>query len=218
MTTKQRLSAKRVRELLALKKVHNDFTLVGETGGKVPFIAYRNAAAQQMISAAWQVITPGRSTNIEGHYRDNFNQTFVVQDARYAEARNEVLNVALRWASERYDLKLTDWAKTPFGGYTTKEHLGARLRVLLPREFDPNYRDPTMQKIVSKLYGDEGDALDESGERLFRVVVQLYVKPEPPLYVKATDEDDARRQVTQLLARVAGTRVLDGLKLNVYDA
>lgn len=210
----QRLSAKRVRELLALKRIHNDYLLIGDTTGKVPYVTYRNGVAKQGIAAAWQVITPGRSTDaFEGSPRDDYNKTFVVPDARSAESRNDTLNVTLRWASGQYQVDMSEWMKTPFGGYTTREHLNARLRELLPREFDPDYRDPTVQKIVAKLYGD-----DESTERMFRVVVQLYTQPEPPLYVRATDEDAARRQVVQLFTRLAGTRVLDGLKLSVYDA
>lgn len=213
MMTKQRITSKRTRELLAVKKVHNDFALVGETEGRVPFITYRNAVLKQGVTAAWQVITPGRSTNVEGHYRDDFNQTFLIPNARSTDVRAAQLRAAVEWASERYGVKVDDWVKTPFGGYTTKQHLGARLRELLPREFDPNYRDPIVQQIVKKLYGD-----DESAERMFRVVVQLYAKPEPPLYVRATDEDAAHRQVTQLFTRVAGTRVLDGLKIYVNEA
>ena len=63
MSTKQRLTAKRVRELLALKKVHNDYVLVGDTAGKIPYVTYRNGVAKQNIAAAWQVMTPGRSTD-----------------------------------------------------------------------------------------------------------------------------------------------------------
>jgi hypothetical protein len=215
VATKQRLTAKRVRELLALKRVHNDFVLVGDTAGKVPYVTYRNGVAKQGIAAAWQVITPGRSTDAFGSPRDDYNKTFVVLDARSPESRNDTLNVALKWASGLYNVDLaTEWMKTPFGGYTVRDHLNARLRELLPREFDPDYRDPTVKKIVDKLYGDDND----SPERMFRVVVQLYVQPEPPLYVRATDEDAARRQVTQLFTRLAGTRILDGLKLSVYDA
>lgn len=213
MTDNHRLSAKRVRELLALRRIHNDFVLIGDTEGRVPFLEYRNASRKSNITAAWQVVTPGRSTNVEGHYRDNFNQTFEVTDARLADARNDALNAALAWAGERYGLDQSDWIKTPFGGYTSKQHLGARLRELLPREFDPSYRDPAVKKVADKL-ADDADA----DEGMFRVVVTLYTVPEPPLYVRAADADGARRQVTQLFTRLAGTRVLDGLKLNVYDA
>lgn len=220
MATKQRISAKRVRDLLMLQKIYNDFLLVGDTQGRVPFVTYRNAVLKDGVTAAWQVVTPGRSTNVHGHYRDHYNQTFEVENARSADARSAVLRQALAWASERYGISSDEWVKTPFGGYTSKAHLGARLRELLPREFDPNYRDPTVQKIVAKMYDDDTEdaAANESDERMFRVVVQLYVKPEPPLYVKATNEDEARRQVTQLFTKLAGTRVLDGLKLSVYDA
>lgn len=210
----QRLSAKRVRELLALKKIHNDYSLVGDTAGKIPYVTYRNGVAKQNVAAAWQVLTPGRSTDaFEGNPRDDYQKTFVVPDARSAESRNATLQVALDWTSETYEVDPTEWIKTPFAGYTVRSHLMARLRELLPREFDPEYRDPIVQQITKKLYGD-----DESGERMFRVVVQLYVKPEPPLYVRATDEDAARRQVVQLFTRLAGTRILDSLKLSVYDA
>lgn len=209
MVPKQRLTAKRVRELLAYKKVHNDFGLVGDTEGKQPVITYRSGWKKRNVESAWQVITPGRSTNPDGHYRDDFNQTFVVTRAD-AISREQVLSEALVWAEERYNV--APWAKTPFGGWMSKAHLDARLRELLPEHFDPEYRDPTAKKIVDKLYGDG------SGERMFRVVVQLYAKPEPPLYVNAADADAAYRQVTQLFTRLAGTRVLDGLKLNVYDA
>lgn len=216
MATQQRLSAKRIRELLALKKIHNDYLLVGDTAGKVPYVTYRNGIAKQNVAAAWQVITPGRSTDaFEGRPQDNYQKTFVVPDARSAESRNATLQVALDWASEAYEVDPTEWIKTPFASYTVRAHLTTRLRELLPREFDPEYRDPTVQKIVKKLYGDDGD---ESGESMFRVVVQLYTQPEPPLYVRAVDEDAARRQLVRLFTRLAGTRILDGLKLSVYDA
>lgn len=210
MATKQRYTAKRLRELLALKKITNDFTLVGDTGGKVPYLMYRNGYKRKGVTTAWQVITPGRSTNPDGHYRDDFNQTFEVPDVKSAASREATLTAALAWAEETY--KVAPWAKTPFGGWTSKAHLSVRLRELLPEHFDVDYRDPTVQKIAAKLYGD-----DVNGERMFKVVVQLYAKPEPPLYVSATDADAARRQVTQLFTKLAGTRVLGGLKMYVNE-
>lgn len=209
MVTKQRYTAKKLRELLALKNVRSDFALVGDTGGKVPYITYRSGYKRKNVITAFQVITPGRSTNPDGHYRDDFNQTFPVADPQLAASREAALSEALVWAEEAYGV--APWAKTPFGGWTSREHLHARMLELLPEYLDPDYRDPTVQKIVAKLYGDD------TSERLFSVVVQLYAKPEPPLYVRATGEDDARRQVTQLFTRVAGTRVLDSLKLHVSE-
>lgn len=207
----QRYSAKRVRELLALKRITNDFTLVGETEGKIPFITYRSGFKRKGVITAWQVITPGRSTNPDGHYRDDFNQTFEVVDVRSAASREAALSEALAWAEETYHV--APWVKTPFGSWTSKAHLEARLRELLPEHFDPDYRDPTVQKIVAKLYGDDNESDD--GEQLYRVTVQLYAKPEPPLFVKAASEEDAHRQIVQLFTRVAGTRVLDGLRIHV---
>lgn len=214
MVTKQRITAVRLRELLALKKVDNDIGLIGNTSNKVPFIYYRKADARAHVSAAWVVISPGYRTDPDGSYRDGFNKVFILPTKSSTVMRNDRLREAQLWVEERYDI--TEWAKTPFGAWTSKAHQDARLRKLLPREFDSEYRDPVVQTIVNKLYYD--DEVKDTTERMFRVVVQLYAKPEPPLYVLATDADDARRQVTQLFTRLAGTRVLDGLKLYVYDA
>ncbi len=214
MATKQRITAVRLRELLALKKVDNDTELIGNTGNKVPFIYYRKADARAYIGAAWVVICPGYRTDPDGSYRDGFNKVFALPAKSTTIMRNARLQDAQIWVKERYGV--TDWVKTPFGGWTSKAHQDARLREFLPREFDPDYRDPIVQTIVNKLYYD--DEVKDTTERMFRVVVQLYTQPEPPLYVLATDEDNARRQVTQLFVRVAGTRVLDGLKLYVYEA
>ena len=205
MATKQRFTAKRVRELLALKKIANDEQLVGDAGGRVPYVWFRNGYKRKGVLSARQVLVPGRRTDPDGKYADGFNKTFLVSDAGAIVAPEQ----ARQWAGERYDVH--DWVKTPFGSWTSKAHLDARLRALLPEHFDPSYRDPTVQKIVAKMYGDNG----ASGEAMFKVTVQLYAKPEPPLYVVAETEDDARRQIVQLFTRVAGTRILDGLKIHV---
>lgn len=213
MSTTQRITAVRLRELLALKKVDNDTRLIGNTENKVPFIYYRKADPRAYVNAAWVVVSPGYRTNPDGSYRDGFNKVFILPAKSTTAVRMHRLETVKLWVEERYDV--TNWVKTPFGGWTSREHLDARLRELLPKEFDPNYRDPTVQKIVAKLYDDETPSTTES---MYRVVVQLYAQPEPPLYVLATDADAARRQVTQLFTRLAGTRVLDGLKLSVFDA
>lgn len=214
MATKQRITAVRLRELLSLKNVRDDVALVGDTGNKVPFVYHRKADARANVSAAWVVISPGYRTDPDGSYRDGFNKVFILPQKAATTVKNDRLELAKTWVCERYGV--TNWTKTPFGAWTSKEHLDARLRELLPREFDSEYRDPIVQTIVNKLYYD--DEVKDTTERMFRVVVQLYTQPEPPLYVLATDEDAARRQITQLFTRLAGTRVLDGLKLHVYDA
>lgn len=219
MATTQRITAVRLRELLALKRVVDDVQLIGDTENKVPFIYYRkadaraHASASSYVSAAWVVVSPGYRTDPDGSYRDGFNKTFILPMKSTTIMRNARLRDAQAWVTERYGVD--DWVKTPFGGWTSRKHLDARLRELLPREFDPDYRDPIVQQIVKKLYDDETPSTTQG---MYRVVVQLYVQPEPPLYVMATDADAARRQVTQLFTRLAGTRVLDGLKLSVFDA
>lgn len=210
-----RITAVRLRELLALKKIYNDQHLIGDTGNKVPYIHHRKADARNYVNAAWVVSSPGYRTDPdEGSYRDGFNKVFLLPAKASAIVKNDRLESAKIWVKERYGI--TAWSKTPFGGWTAKEHLYTRLRELLPREFDPDYRDPVVQTVVNKMYYD--DEVKDATERMFRVVVQIYTKPEPPLYVLATDDDAARRQVTQLFTRLAGTRILDGLKLSVFDA
>ena len=205
MTTKRRFTAQQLRELLMTKKIANDGQLIGDTGGVIPYLAFRNGFKKKSVVSAWQVLTPGRRTDPDGTYADDFNKTFTLSEPGQLPAQEQ----AKLWASEVYDIH--DWAKTPFGSWTSKAYLDTRLLELLPEHFDPDYRDPTVAKIVAKLYGDD------TSERMFRIQVQLYAKPEPPLYVSATSEDDARRQVTQLFTRVAGTRVLDGLKLHINE-
>jgi hypothetical protein len=205
--TKQRITGPHLRDLLLTKGVRNDHDLVGDTGGKIPYVTFRNGRKKRNVVSAWQVKTPGRRTDPDGRFADDFDKTFLVSEKGVLATPD----AAKLWASETYGVH--DWVKTPFGSWTSKERLDARLRELLPQFFDPDYRDPTAQKIVAKLYGD-----DQPNESMYRVVVQLYAKPEPPLYVIAADEDAARRQVTQLFTKLAGTRVLDGLKLSVYDA
>lgn len=207
MAIKQRYTTRQLRELLVLKKIRNDDELVGDTGGKIPYVAFRNGFKKKTVTSAWQVLVPGRRTDPDGSYQDGFNKTFLVSDPGVVVAPER----AKQWASERYDIH--DWVKTPFGAWTSKAHLDARLVELLPEQFDPKYRDPAVQKLTTKLFLND----DSVEQRLFRVQVQLYAKPEPPLYVLAADADDARRQVTQLFMRVAGTRVLDGLKLLINE-
>jgi hypothetical protein len=203
--TGKRYTSKKLRELLALKNIHNDFELVGDTDGKIPIVMYRNGFKKNGVLSAWQVLVVNRCTDPDGQYRDGFNQTFLVGELGTIVAAER----ARQWAGEHYDVH--DWVKTPYGSWTSEAHLSARFRELLPETFDPGYRDPTVQGLVAKLYGDD------ASERMFSVVVQLYAKPEPPLYVSATSEDDARRQVTQLFVKLAGTRVLDGLKLHINE-
>lgn len=205
MATKHRFTTRQLRELLVVKKITNDELLVGDTDGRVPYVAFRNGFKKRNVVSAWQVLVPGRRTDPDGTYADGFNKTFPLSEPGALPAPDQ----AKKWASDVYGIH--DWVKTPYGSWTSKAHLDARLRELLPEYLDPDYRDPTVQKIVAKLYGDD------SSERMFKVQVQLYAKPEPPLYVSATSEDEARRQVTQLFTRVAGTRVLDGLKLLINE-
>jgi hypothetical protein len=205
VATRQRFTTRQLRELLMMKKINGDEQLIGDTGGVIPYVAFRNGFKKKNVLSAWQVLTPGRRTDPDGKYADGFNKTFLVSESGVLATPEQ----AKQWASEVYNVH--DWVKTPYGSWTSKEHLDTRLRELLPEQFDPDYRDPTVQKIVAKLYGDD------ASERMFKVVVQLYAKPEPPLYVSATSEDEAHRQVTQLFVRVAGTRVLDGLKIHVNE-
>jgi hypothetical protein len=205
--TGKSFTAKKLRELLALKNIHNDFELIGDTDGKIPFVMYRSGWKKKNVISAWQVLVTERRTDPEGQYRDGFNKTFPVD----GDARVSALGHAKQWATETYGT--TDWVKTPFGSWTSGVHLQARLAELMPETFDPDYRDPTVKGLRAKLFLDD----DSAEERMFRVQVQLYSKPESPLYVSAKSEDDARRQFTQLLVKVAGTRVLDGLKIFVNE-
>jgi len=215
-SSKHRLTATRVRDLLAVKQVHNDVQLMGENLGRAPIIVHRKSDQRVRIPVqpAWQVLVTGRRTDPDGSYRDGFNKTFLINTQ--LGNRDAQLEAAKAWAAEQYGL--SDWVKTPFGGWTSKAYLDLRLRVLLPAHFDENYgkvkeQEQTEIKRVAEALGDTvGD------ERMFRVVIHLYSQPEPPLYVLATNEDNARRQVTQLFTRVAGTRILDSIRLYVYDA
>lgn len=197
-------TAKKLRELLALKGIHNDFELMGDD--PVPFIMYRNGYKKKNVISAWQVLVNNRRTDPEGQYRDGFNKTFVVD----ADAQVSALGHAKAWASQEYDV--TDWVKTPFGSWTSQAHLQTRLGTLMPETFDPDYRDPAVMRAAARFISD-----DSAEDRMFRVTLQLYAKPESPLYVLAKNTDDARRQVTQLFVKVAGTRVLDGLKIFVNE-
>lgn len=205
--TGKSFTAKKLRELLALKNIHNDWELLGDTDGKIPFVMYRNGFKKNGVLSAWQVLVANRRTDPDGHYRDGFNKTFLVGEVGTVAAVEQ----ARRWATERYDIH--DWVKTPYGSWTSQAHLRTRFSELMPELFDPHYDDPTVKGLKAKLFlGD-----DSAEERMFRVQLQLYAKPEPPLYVSAKNEDDARRQVTQLFVKVAGTRVLDGLKMFVNE-
>lgn len=209
MADQQRLTAKRVRELLTAKRVYNDTQLMGET----PFVTFRKRDVKQHVTPAWQVLRAGRRTDPDGSYRDGFNKTFPIAGEVTVTAKDQCLAEAQAWATAEYGV--TEWVKTPYGSWTSGTALDTRLRELLPAYFDSGHRDPVVQRIVEKMYGDNEDPF---AERMFRVVVQLYAQPEPPLYVRATDADAAHRQVVQLFTRLAGTRVLDGLRMNVYDA
>jgi hypothetical protein len=205
----QRLTTPQVRELLALRGIRNDAQLMDDT----PFIAFRKRDVKRYVTPAWQVMLAGRRTDPDGHYRDGFNKTFELLGDVTREFKNTRLTEAQEWMRREYGI--TEWNKTPFGSWTDRDRLAWRLSVALPEFFDSGHRDPVVKGIVEKLYSDEPDSF---AERMFRVVVQLYVQPEPPLYVRAADADAARQQVTQLFTRLAGARVLDGLRINVYDA
>ena len=207
MATKQRVGGPQLRALLHQRhKIVNDYGLIGNQN-KIPFITYRPMSTRPYYSAGWQVITPGFRSDPDGSYHDGFHKTFRVENANVQ--KKSKLAEAQAWASQNYGVN--DWVKTPFGSWTSKEYLDTRLRELLPEFFDSHYS--AVKQVSEKLDSD-----GEQAGKLFRVVVQLYVKPEPPLYIHATDADAALRQVTQLFTRLAGTRVLDGLKLHVYDA
>lgn len=147
MITVKKMSAKKLRELLADAGVHNDYQLTKMIMPTPPIIAYRKTNRHQF--ARWIVARHGYKTDPEhGHFLDGYNKVFPITPVISRDAQ---LIRAREWASEKYGYTIDEWVKTPFGSWAPKDVLEAALRHHLyhraPHLFTGENSAPTDDKM-----------------------------------------------------------------------
>lgn len=113
-------------------RIFNDHGFFNDGGTQV-YISYSPAERGRAYkSACWQVhrFVNGREvqTDPDGHWRDYGRKTF---SAYRREDKAPALERAQAWCAERYGI--TEWARSPFGGYGDAEFVKARLKELKGR-------------------------------------------------------------------------------------
>ncbi len=111
-------------------RVFNDHEFFNEKGQV--WVAYNAADGGRGGRAAHATVyRRGYKTHPDGHWRDYGNKTF----SSYSERRPEgtspkahCIALAQAWAAERYGV--TEWARSPFGGYGDAAFVKARLAAL----------------------------------------------------------------------------------------
>lgn len=83
------------------------------------FVSY--GPGDKWFSPRWQVVRPGFKTDPDAHWKDNGHKTFYVwrRDEKAAQ-----LEAAKAWAGEKYGI--TEWARSPFGGWGDAAFVKAR--------------------------------------------------------------------------------------------
>lgn len=114
---------KLTKAILREHGIVNPWIFCNRGGGKV-FISYSpQITGRAYQSARWQVISPGRKTDPDGHYRDNGHKTFSVNSfagkGTHSKIKEQQRLAAIAWATEKYGID--DWVRDPFGDFQQRE-------------------------------------------------------------------------------------------------
>ena len=127
--------------------VFNEYNFAGHSN---PYITYHKATTGLGSEYAhWSVGRTGFKVDPD-NYRHSYSKEFAVWDR---ESKVTALAEALQWAGERY--KITEWAKTPFGGYMEAGFVKKRLAELKEQ----------VKKGQGKGNGDDTNRTCQDGER-----------------------------------------------------
>ena len=217
----KKVSAKKLRELLADVRAHNEGQLFKPVLPEPPVISYRKSDRHQF--ARWVVARSGYKTDPEhGHFLDGHNKVFPVTAAT---TRVGQFIRAREWASEKYGYTIDEWEKTPFGSWAPKTALDAALWHYLPELFEESTSagDPTVARIVEKMYGDDADEpqtttvyipptqlpdvrpLSEVIQHVSSVKTDGWyrvVGANVAVFIQATSEHDAKNRVEHMINRM----------------
>lgn len=158
----KKVSAKKLRELLADVRAHTENQLFKPVLPAPPVISYQPANRHQR--ARWVVTRVGYKTDPEhGHFLDGHNKIFRVDGVTPKEPARVL---AIDWASEEYGYTTAEWAKTPFGSWVPKVALETALRHYLPELFGESTStgDPVVKRITDKLYGEDPEWAESTPE------------------------------------------------------
>lgn len=207
----KKISAKRLREQLEAKRIHNDHGFSKVVSPTPPMISHQTS--QRWHSSNWRVWRVGVKVNPNAHWSDNGAQSFIIQPTRGetpGQAKIRTFTEAIAWASEKYGYTPDEWVKAPFGAWMPKDALEQALRFHLPELFDGEVaapkptRDPVVKRITDKLYGEtelketEPFILPLDADGWYRVVGSGVA-----VFIHATTEEDALKRVKFMVQRMS---------------
>mgnify|MGYP001605275579 CR=1 FL=1 len=109
----------------SLLHIHNQYAFADAEGSPV-WITYR--PSDKWTSPGWLVCRNGFKTDPKASWKDYGCKFFLVG---LDKTRQEQLEVAKQWASEKYGIK--EWAKTPYGAWMEAEFVKSRTAELKAR-------------------------------------------------------------------------------------
>lgn len=203
----KKVSAKKLRELLADVRAHTEGRLFKPVQPAPPVITHRSANRHQR--ARWVVTRVGYKTDPEhGHFLDGRNKIFPISSVDHKQSE---LVRAIGWASEKYGYTIDEWEKTPFGSWTPKSALETALRHYLPELFDAEasktttvYAPPTQLPDVRPLAEVVQHVPSIETDGWYRVVWANVA-----VFIQATSEHDAKTRVKHMINRMTMDVTLD---------
>lgn len=218
----KKTSAKKLRELLAGVRLHNEAHLFKPVLPTPPVISYRSSNRHQR--GRWVVTRAGHKTDPKhGHFLDAYNKVFPVDGVNSKQTQ---LVRAIGWASEKYGYTIDEWEKTPFGSWAPKDALKAALLHYLPELFEESTStsDPTVKRITDKLYSEDPEwvestldvestsrPVDSTSESITRAQDSSVstdgwyrvVGANVAVFIQAASTDDAKNRVTHMIQRMS---------------
>lgn len=197
----KKVSAKKLREMLADIQAHNEGRLFKAVQPAPPVITHRPANRHQR--ARWVVTRVGYKTDPEhGHFLDGGNKIFPISSADHKQSE---LVRAIGWASEKYGYEIGEWEKTPFGSWTPKSALETALRHYLPELFETSvYVPPTVLPDMRPLAEAVQHVSSIETDGWYRVLGANVA-----VFIQATSEHDAKTRVEHMINRMTMDVTLD---------
>jgi hypothetical protein len=118
------VTQKKLRELLAEKRITNSYGLAGHGNVIIYQVPY---SRQEPGGSCFAVCRVGFQTNSNAAWYNHGNQTFNYMGRADIPG---ALATAKEWGTVRYGI--TDWVKNPFGDWMSKAVLDRRIAEILP--------------------------------------------------------------------------------------
>ena len=114
---------KLTKEQLKRLEIYNAWNFAGKGNPYIYYVGADNGRGGR--SAHFSVARPGYKTDPNAHFLSNGCKEFCVPNR---ESKPIAFEEAKQWAGNRY--KITEWVKTPFGSWMSKEFVETRLKEL----------------------------------------------------------------------------------------